>query len=72
MVKEQDITSSPFNVGDFVNVRCLVTAADGLGAGGRVALTVDTPGNVGEAQGVSFSVSPTQCRRSQGQTNTQP
>jgi hypothetical protein len=72
MIVEQDITSSPFTAGDYVNVRCLVTAADGLGAGGRVTLLVDTPGNIGEAAGVTLSVSPTQCRRSLGVTNTQP
>jgi hypothetical protein len=64
---ERDITSSPFNVGDYVNVRCLVNSiTGGQGAGGRVNLTVDTPGIVGQAVGVTLSVSPSQCRRSQG------
>jgi hypothetical protein len=63
---DQDLFGSPFNVGDYVNVRCLVNSLTGRGAGGTVNLTVDTPGNVGEVAGVTFNVSPVQCRRSQG------
>lgn len=68
---EQDILGSGILVGDSVLVRCTVTAitpsspAGTLvpgGAGDRLTVTVDTPGNVGEAQGVSFQVSPVQCR----------
>ena len=71
---ERDITSSPFSAGDYVNVRCLVT--DILDSNGghnlshsfadRVQCLVDTPGNIGEATGVTISVSPSQCRRSMG------
>ena len=64
---ERDSTSSPFNVGDIVSVRCLVNSVTGgQGAGGRVNLTVETPGNVGEAHGVTLSVSPIQVRRANG------
>lgn len=62
-IVEQDATGASFNVGSVVQVRCTVTAADGKGAGGRVTLLVETPGNVGEAAGVVFQVSPTQCRK---------
>jgi hypothetical protein len=64
--RERDIFSAPFNVGDMVSVNCIVTAADGQGAGGRVTLQVSNPGNVGEAGGVTFQVSPVQCRRARG------
>lgn len=66
----QAIDGSPFNVGDEVNVRCRVTVRSGQGSGARVTLVVDTPGNIGEAAGVTFVVSPTQCRRAQGVTNS--
>ena len=70
---ERGLDGSPFNVGDFVMVRCLVNSiVPAGGAGSRVNLTVDAPGNIGEAIGVTFNVSPTQCRRSQGTTNSQP
>ena len=66
-LQERDIKGSPFNVGDYVMVRCLVTTITPSAAGGNggpadtVGLTVETPGNVGEKQGVSFNVSPVQC-----------
>lgn len=68
-VSERDITGAPFDVGDYVSVRCKVTsittsAASGTGgAADSVLLTVQTPGNVGEKTGVTFTVSPVQCRR---------
>jgi len=48
-------------------VRCLVTSITPSAAGGTggaadsVALTVETPGNVGEKTGVTLTVSPVQC-----------
>jgi hypothetical protein len=64
---ERDVTSSPFNLGDVVSVRCTVlSVTGGQGAGGRVNLAVEVAGNVGEAQGVTLSVSPIQCRRANG------
>lgn len=68
-VTERDIFGAPFVVGDYVLVRCAVTSiatsgANGTGgAGDLVSLTVETPGNVGEVAGVSFVVSPVQCRK---------
>jgi hypothetical protein len=71
---EQDVLGADILVGDSVLVRCTVTAITpsspvsppGVlipgGAGDRLTLSVDTPGNVGEAQGVTLSVSPIQCR----------
>ena len=66
--QEHDIFGSPFAVGTYVNVRCLVTAftpsPNGFGGSGdRVTCLVETPGNVGEAAGVTFAVSPVQCRK---------
>ena len=69
-IAAQDITSSPFSAGDFVNVRCKVLSIVGTGSGAAVNLVVDTPGNVGERAGVLLTVSSTQCRRSQGVTNS--
>ena len=64
---DQDVTSSPFNVGDIVSVRCIVNSiTGGQGSGGSVNLTVETAGNVGEVAGVTLSVSPVQCHRAQG------
>lgn len=68
-VSERDITGAPFVVGDYVSVRCKVTSIATSGANGTggpadsVTLTVQTPGNVGEKQGVTLVVSPVQCRR---------
>ena len=65
---EKDIFSHDFTVGTVVSVRCIVTAitpatpAGFGGAGDSVLLTVETPGNVGEKKGVTFTVSPVQCR----------
>ncbi len=65
---EQDIMGADILVGDSVLVRCTVvsiTPSTPAGPGGsadRLLLSVDTPGNVGEAQGVTLSVSPVQCR----------
>ena len=66
--QEHDIFGVPFAVGTYVNVRCLVTAftpsPNGFGGSGdRVTCLVETPGNVGEAAGVTFAVSPVQCRK---------
>jgi hypothetical protein len=63
----KDIFARDITVGTYVYVRCLVTAVNGAGpvyagAGDTVNLTVETPGNVGERAGVSFLVSPVQCR----------
>jgi hypothetical protein len=66
-LEERDIKGSPFTAGDYVMVRCLVTGITPVAAGGNggpadlVALTVETPGNVGEQQGVTLVVSPVQC-----------
>jgi hypothetical protein len=68
-LEERDVTGAPYKVGDYVTVRCLVTAITPSAAGGNggpadtVSLTVETPGNVGEFKGVSFNVSPVQTRR---------
>jgi hypothetical protein len=62
-LENRDINSAPFTVGTYVNVRCLVTAISGFGAGALVTCAPVTPGNVGEVSGVSFQVSPTQCRK---------
>ncbi len=73
-VSERDITGAPFNVGDYVNVRCAVTSITTHGTGGTggagddVLLTVQTPGNAGEKAGVTFTVSPVQCRRAGNST----
>ncbi len=66
---ESDIFGADIVVGDTVLVACTVTAITPAGAGNggsgdRLSLTVQTPGNPGEAQGVTFSVSPVQCRYS--------
>ncbi|MGA3200656.1 MAG: hypothetical protein ABSD89_14820 [Halobacteriota archaeon] len=68
LAEERDINGAQFAVGTYVNVRCKVTAftptPNGVGgAGDRVTCVVETPGNVGEAQGVTFQVSPVQCRK---------
>lgn len=64
---ERGLGGHPFVVGCAVNVRCIVTSITpaNQGAGGSgdsVLLTVETPGNVGEKAGVTFTVSPIQCR----------
>jgi hypothetical protein len=67
--EQHDIFGAPFAVGTYVNVRCLVTAFSPIntsaygGAGDRVTCLVETPGNVGEVAGVSFTISPVQCRK---------
>ena len=67
VLEERDIKGSPFKVGDYVMVRCKVTgitpqAVGGTGgAGDQIALTVETPGNVGEIANVTLTVSPVQC-----------
>jgi hypothetical protein len=66
--QEHDIFGAPFAVGTYVNVRCKVISfapvPNGFGGSGdRVTLTVETPGNVGEVAGVTFVVSPVQCRK---------
>jgi len=66
--QEHDIFGAPFEVGTYVNVRCLVTAftptPNGFGGSGDlVSLTVESPGNAGEVVGVTLVVSPVQCRK---------
>lgn len=77
-LSERDITGCPFGLNDEVQVRCKVTAVTSAsgnpgpgygGCGDSVTLLVDTPGNPGDKQGVTFIVSPSQCRRSQGPTD---
>jgi hypothetical protein len=66
-LEERDVKGSPFTVGDYVMVRCLVTSIAPSAAGGNdgaadsVSLTVETPGNIGEKAGVTLVVSPVQC-----------
>jgi hypothetical protein len=73
---EKGISGSPIGKGDYVLVRCQVTqiisANAGLsftsgttygGCADHVYCTVQTPGNPGEISGVSFYVSPVQCRK---------
>lgn len=73
---EKGISGSPISTGDYVLVRCQVTqiisANAGLsftsgttygGCADHVYCTVQTPGNPGEISGVSFYVSPVQCRK---------
>jgi hypothetical protein len=68
-LQERDIFGATFNVGEYVMVRCLVQSITPVAAGGNggaadlVTCLVETPGNVGEKQGVTFVVSPVQCRR---------
>ena len=61
-LENRDVTGSPFVVGTYVNVRCIVTAISGFGAGCSVTCQPVLAGNVGE-QNTSFNVSPVQCRR---------
>jgi hypothetical protein len=69
--REQGIGGAYFSVGDYVLVRCLVTAITPAlagtgtpgGAGDSVSLTVETPGNAGEQKNVTLVVSPVQCRK---------
>lgn len=69
VLEERDIFGAPFQAGVYVNVRCLVVSITPVSAGGTggpadlVTLTVETPGNVGEIKGVTFVVSPAQCRK---------
>jgi len=73
-----DINGAPFSVGDDVQVRGKVTAitsASGAtsgfgGSGDSVVIAVDVNGNAGEKTGVTLTVSPVQCRRSQGKTDS--
>jgi hypothetical protein len=66
---ERDIFGAEFTVGDYVMVRCKVTAIAPSAVGGNggaadaVSLTVESPGNVGEIIGVTLVVSPVQCRK---------
>jgi hypothetical protein len=66
-LEERDIKGSPFVVGDYVMVRCLVSSITPVSAGGNggpadlVSLTVEVAGNVGEQQNVTLVVSPVQC-----------
>jgi hypothetical protein len=65
-IAAQDSNGSPYDVGNSISVRCLVTAISSQGAGGLVSLIVETPGVLGQQSGVSFVVSPQQVRRMQG------
>ena len=77
-----DINGSPFSVGDAVQIRGKVTAivfptgylgtgTDPFGGSGdSVTVLVDVNGNAGEKTGVSFVVSPVQCRRAAGKSAT--
>ena len=68
--KECDINRSEFTVGDYVSVRCLVTAITPVqtgssnfgGSGDSVSLTVQSP-NTNDKVGVTLVVSPQQCRK---------
>jgi len=66
-IKEPTLFGNYISVGDYVNVRCQVTAVSSVGplggCGDTVTLLVETPGNVGEQHGVSFQCSPIQCRK---------
>lgn len=68
-LQERDIAGIPFNVNEYVMVRCKVVSIQPVAAGGNggpadlVTLAVEAPGNVGEQTGVTLVVSPTQCRR---------
>jgi hypothetical protein len=77
-LSERDIFGSPFGLNDEVLVRGKVTAVTSAsgnpgpgygGSGDSVTILVDTPGNAGEIAGVTFVVSPIQCRRAQGPTD---
>jgi hypothetical protein len=79
---ERDINGSPFSVGDVVQVRGKVTAITSPtgytgtgtdpygGSGDSVTVLVDVNGNAGEKVGVTFIVSPVQCRRAAGKSAT--
>jgi len=62
-LENRDVNSAPFTVGTYTNVRCLITAISGFGSGALVTCAPVTCGNVGEVSGVSFQVSPVQCRK---------
>jgi hypothetical protein len=80
-LSEHDINGSPFGLNDEVQVRGIVTAvtsasgntASGYGGSAdRVTILVDVNGNSGEAVGVTFTVSPVQCRRAAGAQGAGP
>ena len=66
---ERDIFGKDFTVGEYVMVRCLVTAITPVltgsniygGSGDSVSLTVETP-NPQDKPRVTLVVAPTQCR----------
>jgi hypothetical protein len=68
-LEERDINGQAFTTGDYVNVRCIVTSITTASVGGlggaadSINCTVEAPGNVGEKQNVTFTVSPIQCRK---------
>ena len=68
-LEERDRFSTPFTVGTYVMVRCLVSAITPAAPGGKggaadlITCVVESPGNVGEQVGVTFQVSPIQCKR---------
>ena len=67
-IDAKDVNGRNFGVGAGVAVRCIVTAITAAnsttkaGAGDSVTVTVQTPGNTGEKQNVSFTISPVQCQ----------
>lgn len=78
-ITAHDLNGSPFSVGDQVLVRGTVTnivsastsapiPTSGVGGSAdSVTVAVNVEGNVGEKLGVTFVVSPVQCRRAAGQ-----
>ena len=81
-LSEHDMNGSPFTVGDEVMIRGKVTSITSTtgytgtgtdpfgGSGDSVVVAVDVNGNAGEKTGVSFTVSPVQCRRAAGKSAT--
>ncbi len=68
-VLERDVFGAPFGVGEYVNLRCLVTAIQTVapgGTGGAADLctcVVENPGNPGETAGITVIVPAVQCRK---------
>lgn len=62
-LENRDKSNAPFTAGTYVHVRCLVNSITGFGSGAIVNCTVETPGNIGEISGVTFNVSPVQCKK---------
>jgi hypothetical protein len=62
----QDVTGSPFSVGDTVSIRFVVNSLSGQGAGSLVSLTTENPGGILGFITTTLSASPNQVRRAQG------